>query len=78
MSTERVQKKVGDIVNKADIAARLIELRGDKKREEVASACNISVSALAMYEQGNRVPKDDIKVKLASYYGKPIETIFYA
>lgn len=61
-----------------EIAKRLIQLRGNKSREEVAKACGISVSALAMYEQGQRVPRDRIKVRLASYYGYSVGFIFFA
>lgn len=60
------------------IAQRLIELRGNKKRETVAKACGISVSALAMYEQGERIPRDDIKIKLAKYYNRSVNFIFFA
>lgn len=59
------------------IANKLLELRDGRPRSEVAQACGISVSAVAMYEQGMRVPKDDIKIKLAKYYGVPVESIFY-
>lgn len=64
-------------MNTDAIANRLIELRGNKPREEVAKACDISVSALAMYEQGQRIPRDDIKVKLAKYYKRTVQFIFY-
>ena len=59
------------------IAKKLIELRGNKSREEVAKACGISVSALAMYEQGQRVPRDNIKMKLAKYYNRSVGFIFF-
>lgn len=59
------------------IARRLVALRGDKRREEVAKACDISVSALSMYEQGERIPRDDIKIRLAKYYNSTIEAIFF-
>lgn len=59
-------------------AKKLVELRGSKSREEVAKACGISVSALAMYEQGQRVPRDSIKVKLAQYYNRSVGFIFFA
>ena len=59
------------------IARKLIALRGNKSREEVAKACGISVSALAMYEQGERIPRDDIKIRLASYYNRSVNFIFY-
>lgn len=60
------------------IGERLRNLRGEKSREVVSSANDISVSALAMYETGQRVPRDEIKCKLASYYNTSIESIFYA
>ena len=59
------------------IAARLVELRGEKTRKEVAFALGISVSCLTMYENGYRVPKDHIKRRIASYYGKSVEEIFF-
>lgn len=64
--------------NKNDIANRLRALRGDKPRTDVANACGISVSALTMYEVGERVPRDEIKVKLAKLYGTTVEKIFFA
>ncbi|MBQ7863828.1 MAG: helix-turn-helix transcriptional regulator [Lachnospiraceae bacterium] len=64
-------------MNNEAIARRLIKLRGGKSRETVANAVGISVSALAMYEQGERVPRDNIKIKLANYYKRSIEFIFF-
>lgn len=55
---------------------KLIELRGEKSREEVSQALGISLSALAMYEQGQRIPRDEIKKKMAAYYGISIEALF--
>lgn len=63
--------------NKA-IAQRLIELRGDRSQKTVADACGISTSALAMYEQGNRIPRDDIKLKLSKYYKRSVNYIFFS
>ena len=34
------------------VAERLIELRGNQSREQVAAAINVSVSAISMYEMG--------------------------
>ncbi|MEG1758618.1 MAG: helix-turn-helix transcriptional regulator [Oscillospiraceae bacterium] len=59
-------------------AQKLLQCRGAKRREEVANAINISVSALAMYEQGGRNPRDEVKVALAQYYGKSVEELFFA
>ena len=66
------------MANQQVIGERLRELRGLKKREVVAAAVGISASALAMYESGRRVPRDEIKVRLAQYYNVSIESIFYA
>ena len=59
------------------IAIRLKDLRGNRSKEDVASAVGISYSALSMYEQGKRIPRDDIKLKLAQYYGSSVEDIFF-
>ena len=60
------------------IAARLVALRGKKERAEVADALNLSLSALAMYESGARIPRDENKEKIAEYYGKTVQEIFFA
>lgn len=59
------------------IAERLVELRGEKSREQVAEAVNVSVSAISMYENGQRIPRDEIKVRLADYYGTTVQDIFF-
>ncbi|WP_027410341.1 helix-turn-helix transcriptional regulator [Anoxybacteroides tepidamans] len=64
-------------MDKQKIAAILVELRGNRSREEVANALGISISALQMYENAKRVPKDEIKLKIANYYGVPVESIFF-
>ena len=64
-------------MDKKLIANRLVNLRGKKSRESVAKSCGISVSALAMYENGNRIPRDDIKMRIAKYYDCSVESIFF-
>lgn len=59
------------------IGNRLTKLRGDKSQSEVARAVGISDSALSMYECGERIPRDSIKVKLAEYYGETVQAIFF-
>lgn len=59
------------------IAERLVAARGERTRQEVASAVGISLSALSMYETGQRVPRDEIKVALANYYGLTVQELFY-
>lgn len=64
-------------MNSKKIGARLINLRGNRTQDEVAKATGISVSALSMYERGERIPRDNIKIRLAAYYGQPICDIFF-
>lgn len=64
-------------MNKKKIGQILTKLRGDSSREEIANAIGISVSAWQMYENGQRIPKDEIKVKIASYFKKTVGDIFY-
>lgn len=65
-------------MNKEVIAKNLTELRGERTREEVSRALDISVSTLQMYENGQRIPRDVIKVKIAEYYQKSVGEIFFA
>lgn len=56
---------------------RLKALRGKRRREAVAAAVGISVSALAAYENGTRNPSDNVKRALASYYGTTVGQLFF-
>ena len=64
-------------MNKETISKRLVELRGNIPREKVCTDLNISFSALQSYELGIRIPKDETKIKLAKYYGKTVQDIFF-
>jgi putative transcriptional regulator len=64
-------------MNKEKIAETLRELRGNNTRESVAKAVEISVSALSMYENGDRIPRDEVKLRLARYYEKTVGEIFF-
>ena len=59
------------------IGQNLTRLRGEKSQNEVAEAVEVSRSAMSMYENGERIPRDEVKVKLAHYYGVSIEELFY-
>ena len=60
-----------------EMAVRLKKARGRTPRKEVCEAVDISLSALMMYENGKRVPRDAIKMRLARFYNKSIEELFY-
>ncbi|NLY36604.1 MAG: helix-turn-helix transcriptional regulator [Tissierellia bacterium] len=59
------------------IGRRLKMLRGKTPGREVCKAVGISRSTLSMYEQGQRIPRDAIKGKLADYYKKSVQELFY-
>lgn len=65
-------------MDKKKIGTKLKELRGDKTMREVAAAVGISTSALGMYETGQRVPNDNIKIALANFFGTTVDSIFFA
>ena len=52
-------------------------LRGDKTQEEVAKAVGITKSAWAMYEREERVPRDEVKIQIAQYFGKTVQEVFF-
>lgn len=65
------------MVDAKEIGRRLAKLRGTEPRENVAFAVGVSLSAMSMYENGERVPRDSIKVKLADFYHKTVQEIFF-
>lgn len=64
-------------MDKLKMAETLRRLRGKKTLEEVSNAVSISKSALSKYENGDRIPRDEVKKKLADYYGKTVQYIFF-
>lgn len=59
------------------IAKRLVELRGDRSRAEIAKKIGVSISAVQMYENGERIPRDETKKKIAELFGKTVQQIFF-
>ena len=60
------------------IGKELKKLRGSRTIQEVSEAIGISPSTLGMYEIGERIPRDNIKITIANYYGKSVQDIFFA
>lgn len=65
-------------MDKQKIAMNLLNLRGGTPRERVAVDLGISYSAISAYESGQRIPRDDVKIKLANYYGESVQNIFFS
>lgn len=61
------------------MGAMLRELRLGRNltQEKVADDLGITKSSWAMYERGERVPRDEIKVRIARYFDVTIEDLFF-
>ena len=60
-----------------EIGHRLRELRGTRTMQEIADQIGTAVSTIGMYERGERVPADQVKILLAELYGKTVQQIFF-
>lgn len=70
-----VDKKGGIFLQ--TIGQKLIALRGDRDIDEVANSIGVTKQAIWNYENDKRVPRDDIKKKIADYYKKSVSYIFF-
>ena len=55
----------------------LRKLRGDQTQEEIPTALGSTTSSWAMYERDERVPRDEVKIRIARYFGKTVQELFY-
>lgn len=72
---QNVDKKGGIFLQ--TIGQKLIALRGDRDIDEVANSIGVTKQAIWNYENDKRVPRDDIKKKIADYYKKSVSYIFF-
>lgn len=58
---------------------KLTELRESRgmTQAELANELGISASAMSAYEQGARAPRDEIKVRIAEYFGVSVLDLFF-
>ena len=71
----KVQK--GETIEQREIGKRLKLARGSISKETVCNAVGVTKRSLEAYEQGTRAPRDEMKLKLANYYGKSVEELFF-
>ncbi len=62
------------------IGANLRKLREEKRqtKRQVAKATGCSYSSICSYEYGERVPSDEVKIRLAQHFGVSVSSIFYS
>lgn len=69
--------KGGDYLNREEVGKRLRTLRGSRSLEEVASALGVTPMAVSLWERGERIPSDDLKIKIAAYFKRSVTFIFF-
>ncbi len=52
-------------------------LRGKESRRKVAEELGISFSSYVKYERNERIPRDDIKIKIAKRFRTSVQDIFF-
>lgn len=74
MSTLEVRK-----MQTEKIATRLVQLRKSRgeTQKEVADAIGVETMTISYYESGQRIPRDEIKIKLANHYDVSVQTLFF-
>lgn len=67
--------KGGD--RKMSFGEKLRLLRGSKSQDEIAKEIGVTKSSWAMYERNERIPRDEVKIKIANFFGKSVQEIFF-
>lgn len=57
---------------------KIRQLRGNRSQSFVAEAVGVTKSALAMYERDERRPRDEVKIRIANFFGRSVAEIFYS
>lgn len=73
-------RKRGDKTMDRTVMAANLKLLREQKGEtqtDVAKAIGVSGGAYGMYETGERIPRDDVKVKISNHFGATIQSIFF-
>lgn len=52
-------------------------LRADRTVEEIAREIGVTPASWEMYERGERVPRDEVKIRISEYFGLSVDTIFF-
>ena len=63
--------------DRIEIGKRLRELRGSRTLAEVAKVFGVSEVTVSLWERGERMPNDDRKVKIANFYKRSVNSIFF-
>lgn len=70
-------RKENTMDNKVGEKLRELRRAKGKTQTEVAKAVGVCQSSYAFYENGERMPRDKVKIKIARYFGKTVNSIFF-
>lgn len=59
------------------IGKRIRAARGTKTQEELARELGVSKAIICMYEAGLRVPRDEVKERMAKKFGTTVGALFF-
>lgn len=57
---------------------KTLRLERNLSQTKVAKACKIAPQTISAYETGYRNPDDEVKLRLAKFYKRSVEEIFFA
>ena len=77
--TEEDNRTPGDIKRAIGTPSLLKAARLEKgyTEDQLAELAGVSVNVIRAYEAGDRVPRDEIKVKLSEILERPVEELFF-
>jgi len=65
-----MKNKIGEKIMK-------LRLKMNLSQRELAERVGVSASAIAMYEANERVPRDEVKVRLAHFFDTTVQSLFF-
>jgi transcriptional regulator with XRE-family HTH domain len=63
--------------DRVEVGKRLRKLRGSRTLDEVGEGLGVTGMAVSLWERGERMPSDEMKVKIAAYYKKSVMSLFF-
>lgn len=66
LDSKKISEKLGNL-----------RLKKNVSQSQVAESLGITKAAVSQYESGQRIPSDEIKIKLSNYYGVSVQDLFY-
>nr|DAG17115.1 MAG TPA: Repressor protein CI [Caudoviricetes sp.] len=66
LDSKKISEKLGNL-----------RLKKNVSQSQVAESLGITKAAVSQYESGQRIPSDEVKIKLSNYYGVSVQDLFY-